>query len=84
MKRLLIVIIALALLVTIAYANNAARIKDLQAQQQVIAQEIDKAQKMIQQKQFELVRIQGAIDELQKQDSVSAVSAIPAAPAEKK
>lgn len=69
MKKLLVLFVVLFLVCGIAFAaDNSVRIKELQAQQQVIAQDIMKAQQFIKQKEAELLKMQGALEELAKQD----------------
>jgi len=67
LKKLILILVCL-IWVCPLYANNKTRIEDLQKQLQEITRQITQAQQFIQQKQIEGVKVQGAIEELQRQD----------------
>jgi len=78
MRRLFILIVA-CLFATAVWASNAKRIDELKARQQQIVVEIDQRQGIIQQQNAaiqqlntEYVKLQGAIEELQRQDQEAA------------
>ena len=62
MKKLIIVVLAL-MVCSIAYAD---RIEDLKAEQTKVLKEIQAGQQYIQNKQIEALKIQGALEELQR------------------
>ncbi len=76
MRFVLITLVLIALVAAAVWADNAVRIKELQAQQQQIILEMNDRQTVIAQQQqavqnlqSEFLRIDGAIRELQKQDA---------------
>jgi hypothetical protein len=64
-RKVMVVVVALMLLASVSFANEA-RIAELKAEQQKIANEIQSGQQYIQNKQIELLKNQGAIDELSR------------------
>ena len=65
MKKVFLVLLILTFC-SVALADNSARIADLQAQGQKIMQDIQQAQQFLQAKQAEVLKIQGAIEELSR------------------
>ena len=75
MRKILILVLAVALLAAVVWADNSKRIEELQARQRSIIVEISERQSRVNAEQQaiqglnnEFVKIAGAIEELQRQD----------------
>jgi len=76
MKKALVILALILLVIGIAFADNLARIEELKARQQAIILEVGQRQDVINAQQqvidglrLEYTKIQGAIEELERQDA---------------